>query len=116
MGIGFSIASETGDKKNNFYAWLSCICFIIGITGPVVSISIMCYDSYSGSETNNIGIGTVVRLDNSVGNSVTTHTVVKLNGINYTCYGYVPDAKEVAVIETKRRLTGVCSYTCELPD
>lgn len=114
LGLMLPWAASPEDEKSYLEKIIVAL-FVNAIICLAISLSTMGYDSYCGLETNNIGVGTVVRLNNSVGkHSVTTHTIVKLKGINYTCYGYVPDVKEVAVIEIKRRLTGLCSYTCEL--
>jgi Na+/H+-dicarboxylate symporter len=99
---------------------VTCMIFfvVLAVINFVISISALGYDGYCGSTTANLGVGKVVRLNNSVSGKqtvITTYTVVNLDGINYTCYGYVPDAKEVSVIETKRIFTGLCSYVCELP-
>ena len=101
---------------------LGVIFFTLSTTAIVCVVAAMiafAYDSFKDTEVlkTRLGTGKVIRLDNSgTKHSVTTHTTVRLNGVDYHCYGYVPDAKEVVVVETKRTYSGKRSYHCELPD
>lgn len=96
--------------------------FCFGILVHLSSYIMMGYVNYKVTHSQvivtNLGVGRVIRLEGSPVSKYSSaiYTVIKLNNNDYRCYGYIPDAKNLLVIEYKNVYTSKCNYNCELPE